>query len=61
MIFSWTQIGRFGFSDRETGVSNREIFSQQKIFNFSVENCNLQHRSSLENVLFAIVWLTGGK
>ena len=39
MIFSWTQIGRFGFSDRETGVSNREIFLWQKIFNFSVKNC----------------------
>ena len=37
VIFSWTQIGRFGFSDREIGVSNREIFSRQKIFNFSVK------------------------
>ena len=31
VIFSWTQIGRFWFSDREIGVSNREIFSRQKI------------------------------
>ena len=36
VIFSWTQIGRFGFPDREIGVSNREIFLRQKIFNFSV-------------------------
>ena len=47
VIFSWTQIGKFGFSDREIGVSNREIFSRQKIFNFSVKNCYLQHRRSL--------------
>ena len=33
MIFSWTQIGRFGFSDREIGVSNMEIFSRQ---NYSI-------------------------
>ena len=30
MIFSWTQIGRFGFSDREIGVSNRENFHGKK-------------------------------
>ena len=31
---SWTQIGKSGFSDREIGVSNRETFSRQKMFNF---------------------------
>ena len=34
-------------SNREIGVSNREIFSRQKIFNFIVKNCYLQHRRSL--------------
>ena len=60
VIFSWTQIERSGFSGREIGVSNREIFSQQKIFHFSVKNCYLQCRTLL-NFLFASVWLTGGK
>ena len=35
---------------RETGVPDREIFFfflRQKIFNFSVKNCYLQHRRSL--------------
>ena len=47
MIFSWTQIGRFGFTDREIGSQIGRFFSQQKMFNFSVKNCYLQHRKSL--------------
>ena len=30
MIFSWTQIGRSGNSQREIGASDREIFARQK-------------------------------
>ena len=42
VIFSWAQIGRSAIFGREIGVPDREIFSQQKIFNFSVKNCYLQ-------------------
>ena len=65
MIFSWPLKGRSAIFGREIGVPDREIFSQQKKkINFSqisVKNCDLQHRRSLRNVLFASVWSTGGK
>ena len=32
MIFSKSQIGRFGISQREIGVSDREIFARLKYF-----------------------------
>ena len=38
MIFSWAQIGRSTTFGREVGVPDREIFSWQKIFNFSLKN-----------------------
>ena len=47
VIFSWTQIGRFGFTDREIGSQIGRFFWLQKIFNFSVKYCYLQHRRSL--------------
>ena len=47
VIFSWTQIGRFGFTDREIGSQIGRFFLRQKIFNFSVKNCYLQHLRSL--------------
>ena len=43
MIFSWTEIGRSAIFGREIGLPDREIFSRQKIFNFSVKNCYLLH------------------
>ena len=34
VIFSSSQIGRFGISQREIGVSDREIFARYKYFIF---------------------------
>ena len=39
-------IGRSAIFGREIGVPDKEGFSWQKIFNFSVKNCYLQHRRS---------------
>ena len=47
VIFSWTQIGRFGFTDREIGSQIGRFFRGKKYINFSVKNCYLQHRRSL--------------
>ena len=47
VIFSWAQIGKSAIFGREIGVPDREIFSRQKIFNFSFKNCYLQHCRSL--------------
>ena len=47
VIFSWAEIGRSAIFDREIGVPDREIFSRQKVFNFSVKYCYLQHCRSL--------------
>ena len=46
VIFSCAQIERSAIFGREIGVPDREIFSRQKIFNFSVKNYYLKHHRS---------------
>ena len=43
MIFSWPQIGRSTVFGREIGVPEKEVFSCQIIFNFSLKKGYLQY------------------
>ena len=56
VIFSWTRIGRFWFSDREIGVSNREIFSLQ-----NRGSCPNFAFAALRNVLFFFQLMVKGR
>ena len=46
VIFSWTQIGRFWFSDREVG-SQVERFFRGKTLEVHVQNLHLRHSEML--------------
>ena len=62
VIFSWAQIGRSAIFGREIGVPDGEVFRGKKysILVSKIVICSTVGHC-VKNVLFASVWLTGGK